>query len=90
MNDIDSGGTKTDPFQSARVKIDDPSESQAADMLYGAPAIKAYLIELGVPEETCNPYYLRQKRKWPIGKDGHFLVASKRRLKRHAEKITAA
>jgi hypothetical protein len=64
----------------------------AGDLLVTAEAIKAYLIKLGMPEDT-DPYYLRRAGNWPIGKTaegkGGFLIASKRRLTRHAQKITA-
>ena len=59
----------------------------AGDLLVGASAISAYLISLGMPD-TTDAYYLRRKR-WPIGSDGGGrLIASKRRLARHADKIT--
>jgi hypothetical protein len=67
------------------------AEPLANDLLVGAEKIRAFLISLGWPP-TCDPYYLR-KKKWPIGKssDGQSarLVASKRRLARFAQKITA-
>ena len=34
-------------------------------------------------------YYLRRTGRWPIGNDGGNLIASKRRLTRHAQKLTA-
>lgn len=60
------------------------------DLLVGADAILDYLVFLGMPEDT-DVYYLRRAGRWPIGKtagDGGSLIASKRRLARHAEKIT--
>jgi hypothetical protein len=67
------------------------SEAPAGDLLVGAGKIRAFLISLGMPE-SVDPYYLK-KRKWPIGKtaggQSASLVASKRRLARHAQKITA-
>jgi hypothetical protein len=66
-------------------------ERLAGDLLVGADAIRAYLIFLGMPEDV-DVYYLRRAGRWPIGKtaDGKSanLIASKRRLARHAEKIT--
>lgn len=64
----------------------------AGDLLVGADAIRTYLIFLGMPEDI-DVYYLRRAGHWPIGKtaDGKSanLIASKRRLARHAQKITA-
>ncbi|MFZ1090484.1 MAG: hypothetical protein WAN75_14815 [Xanthobacteraceae bacterium] len=66
-------------------------EPRAGDLLIGAARIKAYLIELGMPEET-DPYYLKRRKTWPIGKTaegkGASLIASKRRLARHADRLT--
>jgi hypothetical protein len=70
---------------------DDGDERLAGDLLVGAEAIKAYLVSLGMPEDT-DIYYLKRAGHWPIGKtggDGGSLIASKRRLARHAQKITA-
>lgn len=66
---------------------DDDSERAAGDLLVGADAIRAFLIELGMPEGV-DVYYMRRAGRWPIGTDGARLIASKRRLARHAEKIT--
>ncbi len=60
------------------------------DLLVGAGAIRAFLIYLGMPEGT-DPYYLKRAGRWPIGNTGDRggkLIASKRQLARHAEKIT--
>ena len=62
----------------------------AGDLLVGAEAIRAYLAHLGMPEDV-DVYYLKRAGRWPIGKtagDGGSLIASKRQLIRHAEKIT--
>jgi hypothetical protein len=70
---------------------DDGDERLAGDLLVGADAIKSYLIYLGWPEDV-DVYYQRRVGKMPIGKssgDGGSLVASKKRLARHAQKITA-
>jgi hypothetical protein len=68
----------------------DEANDLAGDLLVGADAILAYLVFLGMPEDT-DVYYLRRAGRWPIGKtggDGGSLIASKRRLTRHAEEIT--
>jgi hypothetical protein len=63
------------------------------DLLVGAGAIRAFLVYLGMPEGV-DPYYLKRARRWPIGNTGGGdgrggkLIASKRRLAHHAEKIT--
>jgi hypothetical protein len=60
------------------------------DLLVGADAIRAFLIYLGMPAGT-DPYYLKRAGHWPIGNTGGGggkLIASKRRLTRHAEEIT--
>jgi hypothetical protein len=68
---------------------------QNGDLLVGAEAIRDYLVELGLPATTKagDVYYLKRAQQWPIGKvsEGRSakLIASKRRLMRHAEKLTA-
>jgi hypothetical protein len=60
------------------------------DLLVGADAIRAFLVFLGMPEDT-DVYYLKRAGRWPIGKtggEGGSLIASKRRLTRYAEQIT--
>jgi hypothetical protein len=57
----------------------------ADDLLVGARAIGDFI---GRNEDEV--YYLARTKKWPIGRDGVQLVASKKRLARHAQKITAA
>jgi hypothetical protein len=69
----------------------DEGSDLAGDLLVGADAILAYLVFLGMPEDT-DIYYLKRAGRWPIGKtsgEGGSLIASKRRLARHAQKITA-
>ena len=67
----------------------DDGDERPGDLLVGRNAIRDFLIVLGLPE-TVDPYYLKT-RGWPFGKlaggTGQ-LVASKRRLIRHVEKIT--
>ena len=62
--------------------------SIADDLLIGGKAIGAFLKSLGF--KNADPYYFK-RRKWPIGKTGSGqsakLIASKRRLIRHAQKI---
>jgi hypothetical protein len=61
------------------------------DLLVGAAAIRAFLIELGIPKKTADPYYLKRTGRWPIGNtggDGGKIIASKRRLIRHADNLT--
>jgi hypothetical protein len=64
----------------------DDDDDLAGDLLVGAEPIEAHLKHLGVPDPDA--YYLRRTGKWPIGKYGANLIASKRRLNRHADKIT--
>ena len=70
---------------------DDEGEPHlAGDLLVGADKIRAFLVHLGLPEDT-DVYYLKRAGRWPIGKtggEGGSLVASKRRLINHAKKIT--
>jgi hypothetical protein len=68
---------------------DEADERLAGDLLVGAAAIRAFLVRLGMPEGT-DAYYLKRSG-WPIGNtagDGGKLIASKRRLARHTEKLT--
>jgi hypothetical protein len=72
---------------------DDGDERLAGDLLVGADAIRAYLIFLGLPDDTdvADVYYLKRSG-WPIGNtagDSGKLIASKRRLARHTQKIAA-
>jgi hypothetical protein len=69
----------------------DEVDASTGDLLVTGEAIRAYLVSLGMPENT-DPYYLK-KSGWPIGNtagDSGKLIASKRRLNRHAQKLTAA
>ena len=68
----------------------DQGNALAGDLLVGADAIRAFLVFLGMPEDV-DVYYLKRAGRWPIGKtagEGGSLIASKRRLARHAEEIT--
>lgn len=69
---------------------DEGDEHPVGDLLVGADKIHAFLVSLGLPEQT-DIYYLKRAGHWPIGKtggEGGSLIASKRRLIRHAQKIT--
>jgi hypothetical protein len=59
----------------------------AGDLLIGAGPIEEHLKTLGVPNPDA--YYLRRAKKMPIGKFGAHLIASKRKLTRHTQKIAA-
>jgi hypothetical protein len=58
-------------------------ESVADDVLRGAVAIGA---ELGV--EPADVYYIRKTQKYPIGKSGKTLIASRQELRRHHRTTT--
>ena len=77
-----------------QLQHDEENERLAGgDLLVGADAIRAFLEWLGMPAGV-DPYYLRRAKRWPIGNTGSGvsgggkLIASKRRLIRHAEEIT--
>jgi hypothetical protein len=67
--------------------LDDDHDDLAGDLLIGAGPIEEHLRTLGMPNPDA--YYLRRAKKMPIGKFGAHLIASKRRLARHTQKITA-
>jgi hypothetical protein len=67
--------------------LEDDDDGLVGDLLVGAGPIEAYLRSLGVPNP--NAFYLHRAGKLPIGKYGANLIASKRRLARHTQKITA-
>ena len=47
---------------------DDGDERLAGDLLVGADKIREFLVSLGVPEKTADPYYLKRSGNgWPIG-----------------------
>jgi hypothetical protein len=69
---------------------DEAAAHPVGDLLVSANPIRAFLVLLGMPEGT-DPYYLKRSG-WPIGNtggNGGKLIASKRRLIRHVEKLTA-
>lgn len=72
--------------------VDDEGDARPGDLIFGRDAIHTFLVDfLGMPEKT-DPYYLKQSG-WPIGNtggnggNGGKLIASKRRLARHVEKL---
>jgi hypothetical protein len=66
------------------VSNDDGNERPSDDLLRGARAIGRFM---GLDEDQV--YYAARVGKLPIGKDGVQLIGSKKRLARHAQKITA-
>ena len=73
-------------------QYDDGDDRLAGDLLVGADAIRAYLVFLGMPDDTADDVYYFKRSGWPIGNtggDGRKLIASKRRLARHTQKIAA-
>ena len=67
-------------------------DDHGTDLLVGADAIRKHLVALGLPEST-DPYYLKRSGSWPIGstagsKGGGKLIASKRRIAQHIDKLT--
>jgi hypothetical protein len=70
----------------------------AGDLLVGAAAIRDFLIHLGLPVDVDQIYYLK-RTGWPIGntsispgpkrRTGGLLIASKRRLIAHTQKLAA-
>jgi hypothetical protein len=66
----------------------DEGDVRPGDLLVGAVEIRTFLMLLGMSEGT-DVYYLKRSG-WPIGttaKGGGKLIASKRRLARHTEKL---
>ena len=60
----------------------------AGDLLFGADAIREFLISLGVPNP--DPYYRKRSGNLPIGNSGgdrSKLIASKQTLANHFQKI---
>ena len=60
-------------------------ERLADDLLIGAPAIAA---ELGT--NIAAVYYLAKTKKLPIGRLGKNLIASRKKLRRATDTLTAA
>jgi hypothetical protein len=73
---------------SSRSDDSDHQRQPADDVLLGATRIAAHLAELlGVPTTAADVYYALRANKLPIGKYGALLIASKRRLARHADEL---
>jgi hypothetical protein len=69
--------------------LDDDDAHLAGDVLLGAKKIAKHIETiLGVPVDEDDVYYFNRARKLPIGKYGAFLIASKKRLNNHIEKMT--
>ena len=68
------------------------TDDNAGNFLRGGDAIRRYLVSLGLPEDV-DVYYLKRSG-WPIGSSGGgrggFLLATKRRLVRHLERLANA
>ena len=78
-----------EPAAAAALQPDDEDERLAGDVLLGAKRIAEHLTSiLGVPVNETDVYYARRMQKLPIGKYGILLIASKRRLAKHVEKLT--
>jgi hypothetical protein len=70
---------------------DEADERLAGDLLVGAARIAEHIsVLIGEPVDEDDVYYFRRAGKWPIGKYGAELIASRKKLNRHAQKITAA
>jgi hypothetical protein len=76
--------------------VDDQSEKSderalADDLLFGAEQIAAFMATAltGTNVGADDVYYFRRSGKWPIGKLGKDLIASKAALTRHARKAVA-
>lgn len=68
--------------------LDDDDAPLAGDALLGAKKIAAHIASiLGVRVDEDDVYYFNRVQKWPIGKYGALLIASKKRLNNHAEKM---
>ena len=61
------------------------TEPLSSDLLFGAEQIAAFI---GV--EPAQIYYIRKSGKLPISKFGKVLIASKRKLRLAANRLTAA
>jgi hypothetical protein len=66
-------------------QIEKHDEPVSADLLVGAAAIAA---ELGLSETAV--YHIARTKRMPIGRLGRNLIASRKRLRRAAQALTAA
>jgi hypothetical protein len=68
--------------------MDINQHDDAGDALLGAKRIAEHIASiLNVPVNESDVYYFTRAKKWPIGKYGALLIASKKRLNNHAEKM---
>ena len=65
------------------IEIGTADDSFASDLLRGAPEISKF-----IDEPVPRVYYLAGKQILPIGRLGSVLIASKRRLREHYERLT--
>ena len=61
-----------------------PTATPAEDVMIGAAPIARFL---GVPPRQV--YYLAAQKRLPVGHLGNLLIASRRRLARHMDRIAA-
>jgi hypothetical protein len=86
---VDTGSSRPPDPAVAAGKPSPPRDSGEGDVLLGAAKIAAHLtVVLDEPVDADDVYYAHRMRKWPIGKYGALLIASKRRLNNHVEKMT--
>jgi hypothetical protein len=89
----DTGSSRPDDSEQQRVAsqhqsdVDEPVVRLADDVLLGAKSIAGHITALGFPVDETAVYYLHRAKKWPFHKYGSFLIASKRTLTRHAERL---
>jgi hypothetical protein len=79
--------TTTTTAAAGRLPLDD--SDLAGDLLLGAKQIAEHMTSLGIPTDEDDVYYAHRAGKLPIGKYGAHLLASRRRLTRHTQKIAA-
>jgi hypothetical protein len=61
----------------------------AGDVLIGATRIAEHIsVLVGEPVDEDDVYYFKRVKKWPIGKHGAELIASRKKLNKHADRIT--
>jgi hypothetical protein len=66
------------------------AEIRLGDLLVGEKANHAFLVDLGMPEDT-DVYYLKRTGNLPIGNTsgaGGKLIASRRKLASYTEQLT--
>jgi hypothetical protein len=89
MDTTQSNHDEADTGGSSRPPRDGSEAHLVSDVLLGAAKIAAHLTAiLGEPIDSDDVYYAHRMKKWPIGKYGAFLIASKKRLNNHIEKMT--